>query len=171
MAAGKTYEPIATVLLNSPTTTISFSSISGSYTDLIISGSCRIDDDTSGARNLHLRFNDDSNDNYNYMYMLGDGSSPGSGRERSTYQLITSSVGNDQTSRYSAENWQICNYSNTTTFKTVLMRHMVDFGNQVQVFAGLWRSTAAITKVSIIAGGAKNWASGSTFTLYGITAA
>ena len=63
------------------------------------------------------------------------------------------------------------NYSNTTTYKTGLLKHMANYGNQVQCFIGTWRSTSAITKISIIAGGSKNWASGSTATLYGITAA
>jgi len=35
MAAGKTYEPIATTTLSSSAATITFSSISGSYTDLV----------------------------------------------------------------------------------------------------------------------------------------
>lgn len=171
MAAGATYEPIATTTLGSATATITFSSISGSYTDLIIAGGLRLDNDGSGAQNAIIRFNSDSGSNYSYTYLLGDGSSAASGRGTNGTELFVSTVGNDDTNRYSAEIWQINNYSNTTTYKTALFKHMVNYGNQVQAIVGLWRSTSAITAISVTASGSKNWAAGSTLTLYGITAA
>ena len=60
------------------------------------------------------------------------------------------------------------NYSNSTTYKTTLSRHSTQFAG---AFVGTWRNTAAITSITIINLGAGGFASGSTFTLYGITAA
>jgi hypothetical protein len=171
MAAGSTYTPIATTTLGSATASVSFSSISGSYTDLIIAGGCRLDDAGSGAQNTQIRFNDDAGSNYSLTYLIGDGSSASSGRFSNFTELFVSSVGNDDTSRYSAEIWQFNNYSNSNTYKTSLLRHSVPYGNQVQAMVGLWRSTSAITKITIFPSGSKNFAAGSTFTLYGITAA
>lgn len=171
MAAGSTYTPIATTTLGSATNTVSFDSISGSYTDLIIIASIRMDNVGSGNQNTLIRFNDDSGANYNYMYILGDGSTVSSSRGPNATSLLVSSVGNDSANRYSTEIWQFNNYSNTTTHKSAIMRHSVPFGNQVQAWAGLWRSTSAITKVSIIASSSAEFAADSTFTLYGIAAA
>jgi hypothetical protein len=65
--------------------------------------------------------------------------------------------------------WQIFNYSNTTTNKSVLGRASNPSANTTAC-VGLWRNTAAITSVSVYGVGA-NFTVGSTFTLYGIKAA
>jgi hypothetical protein len=65
----------------------------------------------------------------------------------------------------------IQNYSNATTYKTVLSRGGgANTGNLVIAYVGTWRSTAAITTIDLI-NDSGNFAAGSTFSLYGITAA
>jgi hypothetical protein len=63
----------------------------------------------------------------------------------------------------------INNYSNATTYKTALVRSMAlgTPGNCVDAFVGTWRSTAAITSVTIRG----SVVSGTTYSLYGIKAA
>jgi hypothetical protein len=65
------------------------------------------------------------------------------------------------------------NYSNSTTYKTTLSR-INNAGGTTGVGAeanvGLWRSTAAITSITI-GGQTGNLSTGSTFTLYGIKGA
>jgi hypothetical protein len=61
------------------------------------------------------------------------------------------------------------NYANTTTYKTILSR-INNPGGYVNASVSLWRKTPeAITTLEAYA--ASNWASGTTFTLYGIKAA
>ncbi len=60
MAAGLTYEPIATTTLSSAQQTITFSSISASYTDLVLIASRRYSNVGTGAENTFIRFNNDS---------------------------------------------------------------------------------------------------------------
>lgn len=63
------------------------------------------------------------------------------------------------------------NYSNTTTFKTMIGRNGAA-AFDVEASVQLWRSTSAINTLQLFAGqGGINFTSGSTFTLYGITAA
>jgi hypothetical protein len=65
------------------------------------------------------------------------------------------------------------NYSNTTTFKTTLVRSGTSTGSSfpgTTAIVEMWRSTAAINRLDIKANGV-NFAVGSTFTLYGIKAA
>jgi hypothetical protein len=66
---------------------------------------------------------------------------------------------------------QIQNYANTTTYKTALVRiNATDFRTYASVV--LWRkSPEAINRVNIKMEASGNFATGSTFTLYGIAAA
>ena len=61
------------------------------------------------------------------------------------------------------------NYSNATTYKTVITRAS-NANNGVDAVVGLWRNTAAITSINVFLG-TGNLDTGSTFTLYGIKAA
>jgi hypothetical protein len=64
----------------------------------------------------------------------------------------------------------VMNYANTTTYKTSISRGN-NSANRVRAYVALWRNTAAITSIQIITNGAINFATGSTFTLYGIASA
>jgi hypothetical protein len=61
------------------------------------------------------------------------------------------------------------NYSNTTTYKTVLSRGSSN--NYVFAWVDVWRNTAAISSLTISTDGSSNFTAGSTFSLYGIKAA
>jgi hypothetical protein len=63
----------------------------------------------------------------------------------------------------------IMNYSSTTKYKTALNRSMAlgTPGNCVDAFVGTWRSTAAITSITIRGSVVAN----TVFSLYGIAAA
>jgi hypothetical protein len=162
MAAGSTYTPIATTTLGSAANSVTFSSISGSFTDLVLVRAGGI----STPDEIGLRFNGDTGSNYSFTNVAGYGSGTSSGR------------GSNQTmgrggAAWTATNntiWQIMNYSNTTTFKTFLQRYS-DPGDTVGAAVTLWRNTAAINSVQVLTTGGQNFTTGSTFTLYGIAAA
>lgn len=167
MAAGATYEPIATTTLSSAQQTITFSSISGSYTDLVLIASRRYSNAGTGAENTFIRFNNDSGANYSMIYMVNG---PGTGSFENFNSLYTSAGGNEVSERYSIDIWNFFNYSNTTTYKSSLFAH--NFGNaMMQKWQGTWLSTSAINRIDIIGSGSATFAIGSTFTLYGIAAA
>ena len=155
-----TYEAIATNTLSSSSSTVTFSSITGSYTDLrlVMSGTL------SGGSDITLNFNGDSSALYSRTYLIGDGSSAGSGGTSNATTMPAFFIG--VTSTYSAFA-DIMNYSNTTTFKSVLCRSG-DTGSYVEANVGLYRSTSAITSLTIAGG---SFQTGSIFTLYGIKAA
>jgi hypothetical protein len=68
MPAGGTYEPIATNTLSSSQGTVTFASISASYTDLVLITVAKLASGTSGMK---LRFNSDSGANYGNTYLYG----------------------------------------------------------------------------------------------------
>ncbi len=168
MAAGATYEPIATTTLGSATTTVTFSSISGSYTDLVLVTNTI----ATSAADFYIRFNNDTTSTYSITVLSGTGTSAVSNRSSGTFMYLNYN-GQIQTSMNSNSITNIMNYANSTTYKTVLDRFNVASGGTnlgTEAIVGLWRSTSAITRIDISSAGA-NFNTGSTFTLYGISAA
>jgi len=157
-----TYEPIATTNGTGSSGVITFSSIPSTYTDLVVVSSM-IGDANAAVR---MRFNGDTtNSNYSYILFYGTASATGSTTETATQIYL----GHANTSTPNASIVSLNNYSNTTTYKSVLSR-----GNQVNQFVsevtGLWRNTAAINSVTI-AMDSGNFTTGAMFTIYGIKAA
>jgi hypothetical protein len=117
--------------------------------------------------NYLVTFNGDTGSNYSITFLQGDGSSAISGRASNQTTMDTAYMPNY--SDLGVLTYNINNYSNTTTYKTLLSRSN-QAGSGVFAYVGLWRSTAAINSITIY-GGTNNIVSGSTFTLYGIKAA
>ena len=163
MAAGNTYEAIATNTLGSNTNTVSFTSISGSYTDLIFV----FEGTMASGTDMMIRFNSDTGTNYSSTRIRGNGTTASSDRQTNDTQFYPA-IGT--LAQRQSIIFQIMNYANTTTYKTAL-----DRANNPAGFVGahvnLWRSTAAITRIDIIGASSGTFATGSTFNLYGITAA
>ena len=161
-----TYEKIATNTLGSSAASVNFTSISGTYTDLVIVAVPKL---VSGTAQVLIQLNGDTGANYNLIRMYGDGTGFASdvfsglsfgqlswgGYTGSTFgQVITASINS---------------YSNTTTFKTIISRpNNANYGVGENCIT--WRNTAAVTSI-LIYSDAANFATGSTFTLYGIKAA
>ena len=161
-----TYEPIATNTLGSSQASVTFSSITGTYTDLILV----VDGETNSANtNILLEYNSDTGSNYSVTILFGTGSTAGSARVSNDTAANLGRLGDNNRSN---SIMHIFNYSNTTTFKTGIGRfNVVSATENAQLGAkvSLWRNTAAITsiKVKLSTG---NFDSGTTFTLYGIKA-
>ena len=165
MAALSSYTPISTQTLSSGSTEITFNSFTG-YTDLVLV--CNV----FGTANYSgfIRFNGDTGSNYSSTTIQVNGSSATSGWATSDTKIyiMTKGVGFDP-SYLTTGIINIQNYSNSTTYKTVLSRSGVvraSLGETCE-FVGTWRNTAAITSFTIISDGG-TYASGSTFSLYGI---
>ena len=170
MPAGSTYSTIATTTLGSAASNVTFSSISGSYTDLVIVYSTY---STANVADVLVQFNGDTASNYSVTILTGDGTSALSTRQSSQTQILADYYGSAGTTAgvFNSAIFNVMNYSNTTTNKTILARSG-RAASGTDAIAGLWRSTAAITSILLKLGGSGNqFAIGSTFTLYGITAA
>ena len=160
-----TYEKIATTTLGSAQSTVNFTSITASYTDLIFIWSYKQDTDST----VYMRFNGDTNANYSTTGLFGDGSTTSSQRLSNNSNGIWFRSELISSSNFNSAIYQFNNYSNTNIFKTVLSRAN-NAGEMVGATVGLWRSTSAISSIEVWQGGT-GFSSGSTFTLYGIKAA
>jgi len=162
-----TYEKIATTTLSSTQSTVTFSSISGAYTDLVFV----INPIANTASNSYpyVRFNSDSSSNYSRTFMRGTGSAASG--DKASNETLAYLIGGNVIQTDSTFNGiiHINNYSNTTTRKSFLSRTNVATGTNasVELLVGLWKNTAAITSIAITCGD-NSFVSGSTFTLYGI---
>lgn len=166
-----TYSAIATTTLGSNQNTVTFSSISGTYTDIVAIVSARSTVAATGD-GLAVRVNSDNSALYSTTYLRGDGSSATSGRNtgdtyyRFLYDAVTGASAASSTFGSTIISFQ--NYSNTTTNKTIIGRANVA-GTGTDAVVGLYRSTSAINSISFIGYGG-DFVTGSTFTLYGIKA-
>lgn len=158
-----TYVALATQTLGSAAASVTFSSISQAYTDLILIASTKIT--SGGATNDRIQFNGDTGSNYSTTVLYGTGSAAGSYRLSNNTSILIDDV---TSTNFNVTEIHIQNYSNTTTNKSVILRSSPP-DSSVQANAGLWRSTSAITSLTILAG-ASTFVAGSTFTIYGILA-
>ena len=160
-----TYEPIATTTLGSAAATYTFSSIPSTYTDIIIACAPL----AASADNLVIQFNGDTTSLYSWTTLGGNGSAASSNRGANTnlpYVQYQSAVDSNQATVLI----NVMNYSNTTTNKTAIARgNNASWGTDTTVV--LYRSTAAISSITLRTRGGINLSAGSTFTLYGIKAA
>jgi len=159
-----TYDCIATTTLGSATATVTFSSISGSYTDLVLVINAGM---SSTSFSWYAYLNSDTGSNYSATGLIGNGSTASSSRLSNTNNGIVIGGWNGYTTTIKTAIVQLMNYSNSTTYKTVLSRYSESDGT-VEATVALWRNTAAITTIQVRTNSSPNFASGSTFTLYGI---
>jgi hypothetical protein len=159
------FESIAT---SSPTsgTAITFSSIAGTYKSLQL----RFNILTTAGNSITMRFNGDTGTNYIWHAIYGDGTTAyaGTGGTGGTNILLMGTNTGTVATYSNVGIVDIIDYASTTKFKT----SKAFTGNdknaasaEIDLLSGLWRSTAAITSLTITTG---TFASGSTIALYGI---
>lgn len=156
-----TYTPLANITLGSSAASVTFSSISQAYRDLVLV----CNHSNTGQNGHQLRMNNDSGTNYPQVYALGNGSTASSG----TYTgdgLDVTYFGTANT--FDVTTIQLMDYSVTDKHKSAVWRSNNTAANTgAGMYAGRWANTAAITTLTIraIAG---SIAAGSSFALYGI---
>lgn len=154
---------IATTTLGSSSATITFSSIPSTYTDLRLVIVCTAN---TGSIAPKLRINSDSSALYSGTGLLGDGSSASSqnytGDDKWGIFTLAASTPTFIT-------FDISSYTGST-FKTGLVTVSKDQNGSGATVRGvnLYRSTTAITSLTVLESIGNNYAAGTTATLYGI---
>ena len=170
MAAGATYEPIATQTLASAASSITFSSIAASWTDLRL---VLVASQTTAGQYLKMTYNGDTATNYSRTTLVGSGTAASSTNTPNTAYLPLGDievVGSSTTIPFMST-MDIFSYAGST-YKTELATISADQNGSGAVLrqVGLWRSTSAITSITITSSSG-NMSIGTTATLYGIKAA
>jgi hypothetical protein len=158
----KTYEPIGTQTGNGSASTITFSSIPSAYTDLVLVTNIL----TTANANQSIRINGDTGSNYSTTSLYGTGASAFSGRTSNNTALTFQSEAFSTSTVSLLSVLHFMNYANTSTYKTIISRTS-QANRAAEANVNLWRSTSAITSISIQGA---TFTSDAVFTLYGIKA-
>ena len=164
MAKTATYSLIASTTIGTAVNTYTFSSIPGTFTDLLLIGS--VVHSASGT-NAKIRYNSDTAANYSGTFVYGNGTTAASGRATSDTAIAIDY--STSTTNFSTFRVNIQDYANTTTYKTNVGRND-EAGTQANANVGLWRSTSAINSITIFLTSSANMGINSTLKLYGIQA-
>jgi len=162
--ATSTEVAIATQTLGSAASTITFSSIPSTYTDLRLV--LIVSDGSNGSR-INCNFNSDTGNTYSMTNIQGTGASALSSRGTSQTYL---NAGNCTASTNKAfTTIDIFSYTGST-YKTCLTTNSRDDNGSgaVMRFVNLWQSTSAINRIDLTLATTGNFDAGSTATLYGI---
>ena len=162
--------PIAYGVGNGTSSNISFTNIPQTYQDLMIVGFSRSDYSTSTGFSYYL--NVSGLGNFSETILTGSGSSASSSRITSTacygvqspfmpFSTSTSGV-------FSSTELHILNYTNSTTYKTSILRNACDLNGsgETDLIVNTYLNTSPITSIAIATNG--NFVTGTTFALYGI---
>jgi hypothetical protein len=157
----------STTLANNTTNYVEFTAIPQTYTDLVLV--TNITSFGGSGDYIYAQWGNgsiDTGSNYSTTILSGNGSSAVSTRFASRTNYNMDYFATPVTTEPSIRRLNIMNYSNTTTYKTILSR-ADRAGNGTDATVGTWRSTQAINTLRITTN-TNFFASGSTFSLYGI---
>jgi hypothetical protein len=162
-----TYEKIATTTLSSNASDITFTTISGVYTDLILVFTGLTTHTSGVSSELRFQYNSDTGSNYSMTRLIGTFGESIGARDNNQTNLALGTIANNNGSNNNGNLVaHIFDYANTTTYKTTLGRG-ASANDWVSLGAATWRSTSAITSIKIFFN-TYNILSGSMATLYGI---
>jgi hypothetical protein len=167
-----TYELIASSTVGSGgSTSVDFSSIPSTFTDLVLKFSVRTTRTSYDADNVNLRFNNDSGNNYSGKLLYGTGSAVSSASNSAETQIFWgyASDANNTANTFGNGEWYIPNYAGSTGKST--SNDSVSENNATFAFAalsaGLWSNTAAINRITVVSLSG-TMVQYSSFYLYGV---
>ena len=165
-----TYEPIATYTATGSQSVITFSSIPQTYKHLVFSGKIK---GSASNEDLQVRFNNSSSAS---AYAFAQANENTANTTSVSHYGITDvdyfRFGDFLPTTAQNSDWagiqaQIYDYTSTSHYKTYSSHSMNAF-NANQRLTGYFVSNSAITQLDFRLGGAGNFVSGSTFTLFGL---
>lgn len=165
-----TFTKIATVTVGSGgASSIDFSSIASTYTDIVIKLSARNGD--TGISSANITFNNDTGSNYTNRRIYGNGATASSGVNSSIGFIHYTMVAGSDTTANTFGNTEIYipNYASSNQ-KGVSIDGVAENNNTtayMSLTAGLWTGTSVISRVTLTSSSG-NFAQYSTATLYGI---
>jgi len=160
---------IETIELDSSQSSITFSSIPQDYDDLVVLIYARTTRATVSDF-LDIQFNG-SSANQSCILLNGDGSAI-QNYSLSSLQVVTANGANTTSNTFANGSVYVSNYTSSSA-KSVFGDSAGEnnaTNNSILIASGRWNDTAAITSLAVVNVNSANLVSGSTFSLYGVTA-
>ena len=152
-------------------TTIDFTSIAATWTDLVLKFSFRTPNGGANYDRCDLQFNGDTGNNYSNRLLYGTGSSAGSDNSSASNSIrfFYANAGASTSSTFSNGEIYIPNYAGSTQ-KSASMDSVTENNATAAIAAlnaGLWTGTSAITSIKIF-DNSSTFSQYSTAYLYGV---
>jgi len=162
------YESIATTTVGGGgSATITFSSIPATYSHLQIR---MLSNDTTGSNNNLMQFNTDTASNYSWHALQGNGTAASAAAGSTQTSMIFGKTGISGGGG-GVSVVDILDYANTDKYKTIRSLSGTDNNNtngRLFFASGNWRSTSAVTTITLTNDSGTNFSQYSSFALYGI---
>ena len=167
-----TYTALAKTVLSTSQSTVTFSGIVNSYTDLILLISCR-SNLASIADNLSIRLNGSTSTVNSWTNIQVQASTVYSNRNQNfnrNYLTEAFSAANATANTFGSIEIYLPNYagSNNKVFSTTGVVEDNATGTYMGLTASLWRDNTAVSSITLFPESGPNFVSGSRFDLYGI---
>ncbi len=167
------YFPLGEFTLAAAQANVEFTNIPQTYTHLQLRCNMRLTgSNSSDGSSADMQFNGDTTSVYALHFLYGNGSSALAGNEINTnvIRVWRATTPTQSADIFGTAILDILDYRNTNKFKTV--RYLSGFdGNGsglLSLSSGLWRSSTAITSIKLTP--PSNFATNSSFQLYGVLA-
>ena len=168
-----TYTLISSNTLSTSASSVTFSSIPGTYTDLVLRVSGRTDDTANPSNNIRFFINGNTSAVYTFMRILSDGTTPTQYTAPIDTELY---FGNAVTTSLSTSNTfgnaEIYIPSYTSSTEKPMGSMQATETNATAAYmgtvAGLVQISSAITTIEVQTNPTKSFITGSSFYLYGI---
>ena len=161
-----TYEPIATYTLPSDAVNYTFTSIPGTYTDLI----CRMSIKNLSTGAVDFLINSDTSNAYSRLVYYSTTSTIGSIDYSNQYSGRITGNADPLSTSFCQYELSINSYANSSYQKNIQLKSWTrNSGTDIGV--NNWTGTAAITSLRLLNSSGNSFLAGSMFTLYGITKA
>lgn len=159
------YTAIASQTLGSSASSVTFSSIPGTFRDLVLVA--EYTSNTTAALALTMNAGVTGSN----VFARGNGSTATSGTSTTTPLEFGGSIFSNTSDRAFVK-IELFDYAQTDKHKSLLTRLNVATGSNpgTLMAASRFLSTAAITSLTLVFGGGQQFQSGSTFSLYGVSA-
>lgn len=167
---------ISTQTVSSPVTSVTFSSIPSSVSGVAIRDLIFVVSPVTTAESAwNMRINNDLTNNYAFVNMIGTSTAAqnnaGSG---SAWTVSPTSTASTTTRGTTSTIIHLFDFTSTTKQKSSLVRSNRTDASATQgtvAFAGRYFGTLnAVTSVTFALNNSQSWASGATFTMYGVAA-
>jgi len=170
-----TYTLISSNVLSSSAASVTFSSIPATYTDLVLKYSSRHDSASSISQSA-ITFNGSSAANYSETVVYGKSVSAASGSQSGSSQIdfMYDDANSATANTFSNTELYIPNYTVSANkpmswFGVTENNATTNNSAMIVANASLWRDNSAITSITILALASRNFLTGSSFYLYGIS--
>ena len=170
-----TFELISSVTLSTPASTIDFTSIPSTYTDLCLQFSIRTTNSSSARAEdaIVLALNNDTTGgNYTMRYLRGDGSGAGSAVATGYAGAYAGEVNSSTStaSTFTSGMVYLPNYAGSTnkSFSIDIVQEANQTTAYMQLHAGLWSNSSAVNRMTFSNYNSNTFATYSTAYLYGV---